>query len=56
MNAARYFAILIVALVAGLWINIMHHTKISHEWQNANLKFDEIETQLEHLESVCAKR
>lgn len=53
MNAAKYFAILIVALVAGLWINIMHHIQISAEWQSANLKFDEIETQLEHLEAAC---
>ena len=55
MSPARYFVILIVALVAGLWINIMHHTQISREWQSANLKFDEIETQLEHLETACSK-
>jgi hypothetical protein len=56
MSTARYFSILIAALVAGLWINVMHHTQISQKWQSANLKFDEIKTQLEHLESVCAKR
>jgi uncharacterized membrane protein YraQ (UPF0718 family) len=54
VSPARYFAILIIALVAGLWINIMHHTQISQEWQSANLKFDEIETQLKHLQSVCS--
>ena len=55
MSQAHYFAVLIVVLAAGLWVNILHHTQISHEWQSANLKFDEIETQLEHLQSVCSK-
>lgn len=55
MSAARYFAILIVALAAGLWIDITHHVQISHEWESANVKFDESETQLAHLKTVCSK-
>jgi hypothetical protein len=55
MSQARYFAVLIVVLVAGLWINILHYVQISREWQSANQQFGEIETQLEHLETACIK-
>jgi hypothetical protein len=55
MNNAKYFAVLIVALVVGLWINILHHVQISNEWQNAGIKFAEVKAKLEHLERDCIK-
>lgn len=55
MSQTHYFAVLIVVLIAGLWINILHHVQISREWQSANQQFCEIETQLEHLETACTK-
>jgi hypothetical protein len=47
--------ILIVALVAGLWINIFHHIQISNEWHNAGIKFADVEAKLTHLEALCLK-
>jgi hypothetical protein len=53
MSKMKYFAILAIVMVIGLWINVAHHVQISREWQNANLKFHDIETQLERLQSTC---
>jgi hypothetical protein len=55
MTNAKYFAVLVVALVVGLWINIFHHIQISNEWHNAGIKFAEVKAKLEHLERVCIK-
>ena len=55
MSNAKYFAILIVALAAGLWINILHHTQISREWHNAGIKFSQIELQMKQLKVDCIK-
>ena len=55
MSNAKYFMILIVALVAGLWINIFHHVQISNEWHKAGIKFADVEAKLTHLEVLCLK-
>jgi hypothetical protein len=55
MSNAKYFAILMTALAAGLWLNILHHTQISREWHNAGIKFAQVEAQIQHLEVLCLK-
>ena len=55
MSDAKYFAILIVVLAAGLWVSILHHVEITQEWHDAGIKFSQLESQMKKLEADCGK-
>jgi hypothetical protein len=51
----KYFAILIIALISCMWVNLVHHMQINEQWIHANQKFEDMTAQLAQLKVNCGK-